>query len=117
MHITSAADGTPWPVVPFGTWRLWDAYVTWKDLEPSKGIWNFAKLDALVSLAAQHNVEIILPLALTPQWASGRPNEPSAYTPGAAAEPSSRLSSRLARLECAAAMRGRDSYVPPVSQT
>jgi hypothetical protein len=89
MHITSAVDGTPWPVVPFGTWRLWDAYVTWKDLEPSKGIWNFAKLDALVSLAAQHNVEIILPLALTPQWASARPNEPSAYTPGAAAEPSS----------------------------
>jgi hypothetical protein len=89
MHITNAADGTPWPVVPFGTWRLWDAYVTWKDLEPSKGIWNFAKLDALVSLAAQHNVEIILPLALTPQWASARPNEPSAYTPGAAAEPSS----------------------------
>jgi hypothetical protein len=89
MHITNAVDGTPWPVVPFGTWRLWDAYVTWKDLEPSKGIWNFAKLDALVSLAAQHNVEIILPLALTPQWASARPNEPSAYTPGAAAEPSS----------------------------
>jgi hypothetical protein len=89
MHITNAADGTPWPVVPFGTWRLWDAYVTWKDLEPSKGIWNFGKLDALVSLAAQHNVEIILPLALTPQWASARPNEPSAYTPGAAAEPSS----------------------------
>lgn len=89
MHITDAAGETPWPVVPFGTWRLWDAYVTWKDLEPSKGIWNFAKLDALVALAAQHNVEIILPLALTPQWASARPNEPSAYTPGAAAEPSS----------------------------
>jgi hypothetical protein len=89
MHITDAAGETPWPVVPFGTWRLWDAYVTWKDLEPSKGIWNFAKLDALVALAAQHNVEIILPLALTPQWASARPSEPSAYTSGAAAEPSS----------------------------
>jgi hypothetical protein len=89
MHITDAAGETPWPVVPFGTWRLWDAYVTWKDLEPSKGIWNFAKLDALVALAAQHNVEIILPLALTPQWASARSNELSAYTPGAAAEPSS----------------------------
>jgi hypothetical protein len=89
MHITDAVDGTPWPVVPFGTWRLWDAYVTWKDLEPSRGTWKFAKLDALVSLAEQHNVEIILPLALTPQWASARPNEPSAYTLGAAAEPSS----------------------------
>ena len=89
MHITNAAGGTPWPVVPFGTWRLWDAYVTWKDIEPSKATWNFTKLDALVSLAEQHNVEVVLPLALTPQWASARPNEPSAYTPGAAAEPSS----------------------------
>lgn len=89
MHITNAVDGTPWPVASFGTWRLWDAYVTWKDLEPSKGQWNFTKLDALVSLAEQHNVDVILPLALTPQWASARPNEPSAYTAGAAAEPAS----------------------------
>jgi hypothetical protein len=89
MHISNAVDGTPWPTVPFGTWRLWDAYVAWKDLEPAKGTWNFNKLDALVALAQQHNLDIILPLALTPQWASARPNEPSAYTLGAAAEPAS----------------------------
>jgi hypothetical protein len=89
MHITDAAGSTPWPSVPFGTWRLWDAYVTWKDLEPRRGTWNFSRLDNLVALAKDHDTEVILPLALTPQWASARPDEPSAYTPGAAAEPAS----------------------------
>ena len=87
MHVGFVNPGTPWPVVSFGTWRLWDAEVTWKDLEPSKGVWNFTRLDALVALAQQHQVDVILTLALTPQWASERPNEPSAYTPGAAAPP------------------------------
>ena len=87
MHVGFVDPGTPWPSVPFGTWRLWDANVTWKDLEPSKGVWDFSRLDALIALAQKHNVDVILPLALTPQWASQRPNEHSAYTPGAAAPP------------------------------
>jgi hypothetical protein len=44
-------------------------------------------LDTLIALAQLHKIDVILPLALTPQWASQRPNEPSAYTPGAAAPP------------------------------
>lgn len=66
---------------------MWDANVTWKDLEPQKGVWDFSRLDAFVNQAQEHNVDVILPLALTPQWASQRPNEASAYTPGAAAPP------------------------------
>lgn len=66
MHVGFVTPGTPWPAVPFGTWRLWDANVTWKDLEPQKGVWDFSKLDAFVALAQQHKVDIILPLALTP---------------------------------------------------
>jgi hypothetical protein len=87
MHVGFVDPRTPWPAVPFGTWRLWDANVTWKDLEPKKDLWDFSRLDALVALGQQHKVDVILPLALTPRWASKRPNEPSAYTPGAAAPP------------------------------
>jgi hypothetical protein len=87
MHVGFVDPGTPWPSVPFGTWRLWDANVTWKDLEPSRGVWDFSRLDGLVAKAQQHNVDVILPLAMTPQWASQRPNEPSSYTRGAAAAP------------------------------
>lgn len=87
MHVGFVDPGTPWPAIPFGTWRLWDANVTWKDLEPSKGVWDFSRLDSLVAQGQEHKVDMILPLALTPQWASQRPNETSAYTPGAAAPP------------------------------
>jgi len=87
MHVGFISPGTPWPAAPFGTWRLWDANVTWKDLEPARGTWDFSRLDSLVALAQQHDTDVILPLALTPGWASQRPDESSAYTPGAAAPP------------------------------
>lgn len=87
MHIHHAATTTPWPTVPFKTWRLWDAKVAWPWLEPEKGKWNFNDLDKLVNLASSHDVEVILPLGLSPARASARPEEPSAYKPGFAAEP------------------------------
>lgn len=90
MHIHRATTTTPWPkAVSFGTWRLWDSNVAWMNLEPVKGQWNFTVLDSLVKLAAAHNQQIILPLALTPQWASARPNEVCNYGLGCAAEPTS----------------------------
>ena len=87
MHIHHAGGTTPWPEVPFAEWRLWDAYVAWPSLEPQKGRWHFETLDKYVALAEQHNVGILLPLGLTPQWASARPQEKSTYQPGNAAEP------------------------------
>lgn len=87
MHIHRAAKTTPWPTVPFATWRLWDAYVAWPNLEPNKGEWHFEVLDKYVSLAKKHHVEVLLPLGLSPVWTSARPAEPSAYASGFAAEP------------------------------
>ncbi len=87
MHIHHAALGTPWPAVKFASWRLWDSGVAWPQLEPSPGKWDFTLLDRYVQLAAQHDVEIVLTLGLTPSWASARPQEPSAYGRGNAAEP------------------------------
>lgn len=88
MHIHRAATTTPWPSVPFAVWRLWDASVAWPYLEPNKGEWHFETLDTYVSKAEAKNVEILLPLGLTPTWASARPTEDSAYKkPGWAAEP------------------------------
>lgn len=87
MHIHRIAKTTPWPTVPFTTWRLWDAYVAWPNLEPKKGEWHFEVLDKYVNLADKHHVEVLLPLGLSPTWASERPTERSAYSPGFAAEP------------------------------
>jgi hypothetical protein len=87
IHIHRAASVTPWPVVPIGCWRLWDAQVSWPQLESRKGQWNFTLLDRYISLAEEHRTEILLPLGLSPQWASKRPLESSVYQPGNAAEP------------------------------
>lgn len=87
LHIHRADAGTPWPPVGFGGWRLWDAYTTWPLLEPQPGQWDFKRLDLYLGMAKLTGVEILLPLGLSPAWASARPNEPSAYKPGNAAEP------------------------------
>lgn len=76
-----------WPIVPFGSWRLWDANTAWPQLEPQRGRWDFSRLDRLVSEAEQRGVRPLLVLAHSPAWASARPEEVSAYRPGVAAEP------------------------------
>jgi len=87
MHIHRADNGTAWPNVPFGSWRLWDAYVGWANLEPARGKWDFSRLDRYIAMAAITKVDILLPLAMTPSWASARPLEASVYKPGNVAEP------------------------------
>jgi hypothetical protein len=87
LHIHHIGTTTPWPDVHFAQWRLWDAYVAWPNLEPRQGQWNFETLDRYVTTAEQHGVSVLLPLGLSPTWASARPNEPSTYHPGNAAEP------------------------------
>lgn len=78
---------TPWPTVKFGSWRLWDAYVAWPNLEPEKGQWKFTTLDKYVAMANLAKVDVLLPLGLSPAWATARPGEASSYKPGNAAEP------------------------------
>ncbi|MBF0231576.1 MAG: cellulase family glycosylhydrolase [Desulfamplus sp.] len=87
LHIHRATAGSPWPWFNFGSWRLWDTYVGWPELEPEKGKWDFRRLDAYVEMAERAGVDVLLPLGRTPRWASVRPDESSAYGPGQAAEP------------------------------
>ncbi len=87
MHIHHFATRTPWPGIKFGAIRLWDSYAAWPDVEPERGKWNFAGVDKYVAQAEQNGVEVMLPLALSPAWASSRPEEKSGYGPGNAAVP------------------------------
>ena len=89
MNREGAKGQLPWPTVAFGSWRLWDTYVAWPNLEPERGRWVFGVLDKLVAEAQDHGVELLMSLAHSPKWASARPDEPGAYAPGAVAEPAS----------------------------
>ena len=86
LHIHRAGALGSWPAA-FGAWRLWDARVAWPNLEPNPGQWRFDALDEYVEMAREHRVEILLPLGMSPSWASARPSEVSSYSPGATAEP------------------------------
>jgi len=87
IHHLDRPTPTPWPSVPVPEWRLWDADVTWPDIEPIKGQWQFGRLDRYLSLAQQHGTSVLLPLCGSPPWASARPQVRSNYTPGFSAEP------------------------------
>lgn len=64
------------PNIPVKHWRLWDVGVTWKDINPEKGVWNYDRLDMLVSLAERQGADICLVLGMTPRWAAKDPNAP-----------------------------------------
>src|SRR5208337_3267733 len=87
IHHLDSLVPSPWPSMPVPAWRLWDAMVTWPDLEPNKGQWQFAKLDRYVSLAQQHGTDILLPLGTCPTWAFAKPKSPSNYSPGITVDP------------------------------
>lgn len=88
MHVHNNGGQRNWPNIPIGSIRLWDARVDWASLEQQQGIWQFARLDEYMAWADAHGVEVLLPLGVTPRWASARPGEKGAYGPGSAAEPS-----------------------------
>lgn len=70
LHIHRAFGTTPWPPVPFGSWRLWDAKVHWPQVEIGKNEWQWDILDREVALAEKHHVDLLLPLGETPEWAA-----------------------------------------------
>ena len=83
MHVTHCFDPRPsyryntWPAnLQFKYLRLWDTLVTWMDIEPTKGNWNWTTFDLYVSTAVQYNKEIIYTLGRIPAWASSKPTDP-----------------------------------------
>ncbi len=75
LHIHNAIQH--WPQEPFSIWRLWDATVDWPRVETARGVFDFSLLDQYVSMAEQHNVQLIYVLGNTPQWAAQNPASPS----------------------------------------
>jgi IPT/TIG domain/Bacterial Ig domain/Putative Ig domain len=77
------------PSMHFGTTRSWDAYpgLDWSDANPSAGTYNFANLDAFITINQTRGADIIYTFGRTPQWASSQPNAPGSYGPGECAPP------------------------------
>lgn len=52
----------------FGSIRLWDAGVEWRQVETSPGTYDWSRLDTLVRAAQAHGTEVTLVLAMTPSF-------------------------------------------------
>src|SRR3954447_18034583 len=74
MHYTNPAN--PY-LVQFGSSRIWDMGVTWRELQPSRGTTNanvLARLDNIVATMRAHGAQPLLTLGMTPAWAAHKCN-------------------------------------------
>lgn len=90
-HVHRSVQNSLWKQVGFGAIRLHDANVTWADLEPEKGEWQWSRLDKIIENARSANVEILLPLQAPPTWAASDPKSEGAYGAGANSPPARML--------------------------
>jgi hypothetical protein len=59
-----------------GSVRLWDVGVQWRDIEAAKGIYNWSRLDQLVTAAQAAHESVTMVVAMTPSFYAARPTDP-----------------------------------------
>lgn len=59
----------------FGAWRSLGGGVKWADIETSKGVYNWTRLDTWIADAQQQGQDIMFTAYATPHWASSNPND------------------------------------------
>jgi hypothetical protein len=105
MHVNKWGTFTRWPSeLGFGLVRLWDTGTRWSDLEPTRGSWNWRRMDYYVNAATATHEQVLYTLGMPPQWASSAPNDP---TNGADAPPANLSTWRAYVHAVATRYRGR----------
>jgi hypothetical protein len=67
----------PWPVVSFGSTRLWNSDTHWADINTADGVYDWSVLDKWLAAAQLHKVDVLYTFGRTPNWASSNPNDPN----------------------------------------
>ena len=69
MNVNGIIDGTPWPQVPVGTFRLLSLETNWGTLNPAAGTYQWTDLDREISLAQSNGAQLLYTFHDTPAWA------------------------------------------------
>ena len=69
MNVDHLTNGTPWPEMPVGTVRLWDAGTKWANLNPTSGTYYWKNLDAQVNMARANGSQLLYTFGGVPPWA------------------------------------------------
>jgi hypothetical protein len=91
QHVSGISRGVTTGLPSVGAIRLWDAGVSWKDLEPADNDYNWLPLRTAIEQAkALGASEILYTMGNTPLWAATVKNDPKAlYGPGSNSHPTS----------------------------
>jgi hypothetical protein len=60
-------------IATLGGIRLWDDGVKWAQIETAKGVYDWGKLDSIISKAQAQHVDVLYSFGDTPQWAGSIP--------------------------------------------
>ncbi len=83
MTVNKWGSYSIWPSAEqFGLLRMWDTTTRWEDLEPTKGAWDWSRMDLYVGTARRANEEILYTLGMTPLWAAARRADGDRSEPG-----------------------------------
>ena len=74
MHDSTTSTAS-FPEIHEGSVRLWDVGARWSEIETTKGHYDFAHLDDLVSEAQQHHAEVTMVVGWTPSFYSSDPTK------------------------------------------
>lgn len=86
MNVSGLSSGTV--ATGASSLRLWDAGVTWRQLEPQRGAINWAPLDKSIANAKKSGfTNIAYVLGSTPEWAASRTSPAEVYGAGSASFP------------------------------
>jgi hypothetical protein len=69
---------TPWPSIPFGALRLWDGGTDWKQVEPSRRVYDWGTMDNWIQMAQSHGARVEFTFGRTPSWAAAAETLPPA---------------------------------------
>jgi Bacterial Ig-like domain (group 2) len=83
LHIHSTS--TPWPMIGFGSYRLWDNDTRWAQMNTADGIYDFTQVDAVLAELKSHGItDVVYTFGGVPQWASSNPTDMSCDYSGVA---------------------------------
>jgi hypothetical protein len=82
MH-DGTGSSSSYAVVHEGAIRLWDVGTQWQQIETSKGVYNWTRLDQLVTAAQAAHAEVTFVVAMTPHFYSSDPTKLPATKIGA----------------------------------
>ncbi|WP_263354736.1 chitobiase/beta-hexosaminidase C-terminal domain-containing protein [Acidicapsa acidisoli] len=69
MNASGILNGTPWPLVPTGSFRIIGEETDWSTLNPASGTYNWKSLDQEIDLARGNNSQVLFTFVGTPPWA------------------------------------------------